>query len=76
MIIDIDIRDDAEVLEPLISRLTASTHLPVLLVGGKSIGSVESIRTLSQTGELREIIIASGATIGRSRRGKHRRRES
>ncbi|KAG6911163.1 hypothetical protein DXG01_003903 [Tephrocybe rancida] len=63
-IIDVDIRDDAKVLEPIICRLTSSEELPVLLVGGNHVGSVETIRSLEKDGGLRKLILASGAVIG------------
>ncbi|KAG6857704.1 hypothetical protein H0H87_004120 [Tephrocybe sp. NHM501043] len=62
-IMDVDIRDDAVVLEPIIHRLTSSPQLPVLLVGGKSVGSVEEIRNLEKSGRLRDLILAAGAVI-------------
>lgn len=72
-IIDVDTRDDAEVLEPLISRITSSPDLPVLLIGGKPVGSIEDIRALDKSGELGKLVTASGAVIGGSRRKKHRK---
>ncbi|KAF5381375.1 hypothetical protein D9615_008333 [Tricholomella constricta] len=71
-IMDVDIRDDAEVLEPIIRRLTSSSELPVLLVGGKPAGSIEEIRLLDRSGELRKMVAASGAVIDGSKKKKHR----
>ncbi|KAJ8507886.1 hypothetical protein ONZ45_g9779 [Pleurotus djamor] len=33
--IDVDVRNDAEVLEPLLKRITGETGLPMLLIGGE-----------------------------------------
>ncbi|KAG5342657.1 hypothetical protein C0989_010625 [Termitomyces sp. Mn162] len=62
-IIDVDIRDDAKVLEPIIRRLTSSLELPVLLIGGKPIGSIEEIRVLERSGELHKMIKSAGAVF-------------
>ncbi|KAG6831772.1 hypothetical protein H0H92_007924 [Tricholoma furcatifolium] len=71
-IMDVDIRDDADVLDPIIRRLTSSSELPVLLVGGKPVGTVEEIRALDLSGELRALISASGAVIdGAKRKLRH-----
>ncbi|KAF8070449.1 hypothetical protein FPV67DRAFT_1561261 [Lyophyllum atratum] len=72
-IIDVDIRDDAAVLEPIIRRLTSSSELPVLLISGKPVGSMEELRLLEKSGELRKLIAASGAVFdGSKKKKKHR----
>lgn len=73
-IIDVDVRDDADVLTPIITRLTPSPGLPVLLIGGKYIGSVDQIRALYKSGELRKLVAESGAVIDGAKRRKHRKR--
>jgi len=73
-IIDVDMRDDADVLTQIIVRLTSSPNLPVLLIGGKHVGSIDHIRALNQGGKLRELIASSGAVINGAKRRKHRRR--
>lgn len=70
-IIDVDIRGDVDVLQPLLSRLTDHRELPILIVGGKLI-PVSEIQTLEKTGELHNIITASGAVIDGAKRKKHR----
>ncbi|KAF8635190.1 hypothetical protein AX17_003966 [Amanita inopinata Kibby_2008] len=72
-IIDVDIRDDVDVLIPLISRLTGNAELPVLIVGGKLLGSLPEIRVLERNGELRNLIAAAGAVIDGAKRKKHTR---
>ncbi|KAG6866232.1 hypothetical protein C0991_007257 [Blastosporella zonata] len=69
-IMDVDLRDDAVVLEPILRRLSSSAELPVLLIGGKYVGSVEEIRSLDKNGGLRELVLASGAVIGGSKKKK------
>ncbi|KAG6869098.1 hypothetical protein C0993_001663 [Termitomyces sp. T159_Od127] len=67
-IIDVDIRDDAKVVEAIICRLTLSLELPVLLIGGRPIGSIEEIRALEESGELHKLVTASGAVIDGSKK--------
>jgi len=71
-IIDVDTREDAEVLAPVLKRLT-STELPVLLIGGKTVGSVEEVLELEKKGELRKLITAAGSQINGAKRKKHRK---
>jgi len=71
-VIDVDIRDDAGVLMPIIARLTSS-NLPVLLIGGKHVGSIDEIRALNKNGDLRRLITASGAIVDGAKRRKHRK---
>ncbi|EDR11929.1 putative expressed protein [Laccaria bicolor S238N-H82] len=72
-IIDIDVRDDAAVLKPILARLTSSTELPILLVNGKPVGSIEDIRELVKSGELQQMIGAAGAVINGAKAKKHRK---
>jgi len=73
IIIDIDIRDDADVLKPILARLTSSTELPILLVNGKPVGSIEDIRELVRSGELQHMIGAAGAVINGAKAKKYRK---
>ncbi|KAK7043214.1 hypothetical protein VNI00_008568 [Paramarasmius palmivorus] len=70
-IIDVDMRDDSEVLTPLLYRLTSSAELPILLIGGKPIGTTEVFREKAASGELQQQIREAGAIIngGGKRRG-------
>jgi hypothetical protein len=54
--------EDAEVLIPLLHRLT-STELPLVLIGGKPIGSFATVRELKESGELAKMITDAGAII-------------
>lgn len=68
-----DLREDAEILTLILKRLTSSPDLPVLLVGGKPIFSVEEVRELEKSGELQKIITAAGSLINGSKRKKNRK---
>jgi len=70
-IMDVDTRDDVDVLSPMLSRLTGAPDLPILLIGGKPVGSLEQIREMLASGELNRLIKASGAVIGGGKRRKH-----
>jgi len=70
-IFDIDQRADADVLTPLLFRLTNSTELPILLIGGTTVGSIETIRQLDADGKLKELAISAGAVPESSK--KHRK---
>lgn len=67
---EVDQREDAEVLIPLLHRLTSSTDLPLMLVGGKPVGSMDVIRELNESGELQKLITNAGAVIDGSKKKK------
>ena len=73
MVIDADLREDKDVLVPTLSRLTEFPELPVLLVGGKVVGSTKEIRSLHTDGKLQEMITAAGVQIDQGTKKKHRR---
>ncbi len=62
---------DADVLAPLLFRLTNSTELPILLIGGKPAGSMDTIRELNSAETLKALIIEAGALPDSSK--KHRK---
>ncbi|KIM69262.1 hypothetical protein SCLCIDRAFT_1208690 [Scleroderma citrinum Foug A] len=81
LVFEVDQRDDASVLTPLLTRLTGVPTLPILLIGGKPIGvgarNLESlmaeIQGLEDSGELKSMILGAGAGINpttKSRKGK------
>lgn len=72
-IIDVDVRDDAAILLPMLKRLLPFPQLPVLLIGGKAVGSIEEVRELDKNGELRQLITASGSTMDGAKRKKHKK---
>jgi len=71
-IFDVDQRDDTEVLTPLLRRLTNTEDLPVLLIGGKPVGTLPEIRKLHHSGALQTMIKEAGGVIdgGKRKKGK------
>lgn len=73
-VFDVDEREDASVLIPLLYRITSSTELPILLVGGKPIGTLSQISSSFESGDLHEMVSAAGAVVGGDlQNGKGRR---
>jgi glutaredoxin-related protein len=72
-IIDVDVRDDAEVLQPILSRLTSQTDFPILIIGGRPVGNVERVREMVKSGELKKLVTEAGAVVNGARRKKHRK---
>ena len=68
----IEATDDADVLIPILYRLTGATELPILLVGGHYVGDMEAVRSLQQSGELKALVSSAGATIDGRRKKKGR----
>ncbi len=71
-IIEVDTREDSEVLIPMLERLTSVHGLPILIVGGEIVGSTQEILTLAESGELKKAITAAGAQVN-SKKKKSRR---
>lgn len=72
MIIDVDTREDRDTLIPMLARLTSIPELPVLLIGGKVVGSAEEIRNLFENEELQKMITAAGSQIDGGKKKKNR----
>jgi len=73
-IIDVDVRDDADVLIPMLARLTSSPELPVLIIGGKPIdSSLDNIHELEKSGELQKMITEAGLMVNGAKKKKHRK---
>jgi len=70
---DVDQRADAEVLTPLLFRLTNSTELPILLIGGRPVGSMDTIRELHTSGTLRTLVTRAGGVLDSSKRARKAR---
>lgn len=64
---------DEEVLRPLLSRLTKSTDIPILLVGGNTLGTMEEMRYLYKKGELARKMNGAGAIVNGGKKKKGRR---
>ncbi|CAK5265391.1 unnamed protein product [Mycena citricolor] len=70
--IDLDTRDDVEILAPMLTRLVGASDMPVVLVSGKPLGPIERVRELKADGGLQQLIKAAGAVIGGGgKRRKH-----
>ncbi|KAG9316753.1 hypothetical protein JVU11DRAFT_2814 [Chiua virens] len=71
LVVEADQREDAQILLPLLNRLTHVPTLPVLLIGGQPVGSGASdtkdlmgeIRRLHENGELARSILEAGAVV-------------
>ncbi|KAI0267008.1 hypothetical protein BC834DRAFT_823062 [Gloeopeniophorella convolvens] len=73
-VFDVDDRADADVLIPLLYRLTNTTELPILLIGGTPIGSMDAIRELDASGQLKALVTRAGAVLDGSKRRRKGRR--
>jgi len=73
-IFDVDQRADADVLIPLLFRLTDASELPILLVGGKPVGSMDTIRELRTNGQLKALVTHAGAVLDDSKKRRKGRR--
>ncbi|EJD47019.1 hypothetical protein AURDEDRAFT_87064 [Auricularia subglabra TFB-10046 SS5] len=72
-IIEVDQRTDSEVTIPLLKRLTGAEQLPVALIGGHAVRSIQEFRDLVKSGALNEMVTASGAKIN-GKKVKHGRK--
>ncbi|KAL0956894.1 hypothetical protein HGRIS_003000 [Hohenbuehelia grisea] len=64
--IDVDSRDDARVLAPLLKRLTHTTKLPILIIGGQVVESegssslLDHLNALGKTSQLVDLLKRAG----------------
>ncbi|KDR75122.1 hypothetical protein GALMADRAFT_249035 [Galerina marginata CBS 339.88] len=63
-IIEVDIRDDGNVIKHLLTRLTHHSTFPNILLRGKSIGGSDSLQELHGNKSLRKLLEEAGATPG------------
>lgn len=61
-------------LIPLLFRLTNASELPILLIGGNPVGSIDEVRELEASGQLKALISATGAEFGGAHKKKKGRR--
>ena len=61
---------DENVLTRLLYRLTSTSELPILLVGGRTIGRPKEIKYLATKGELQKAITEAGAVVDGARKKK------
>ncbi|KAG9043226.1 hypothetical protein FS837_009854 [Tulasnella sp. UAMH 9824] len=73
VVIEVDERRDADVISPLLHRLTSSPTLPILLVGGRPAGNVEQIQAAHEDGSLKRLLADAGAVIGGSEKKKKKK---
>ncbi|KAJ3514615.1 hypothetical protein NMY22_g14673 [Coprinellus aureogranulatus] len=69
-IVDVDMRDDADVLKPVLSRLTGSDELPILLIGGKVFSSMDEIREMAKDERLAQLVSEAGAMVNGAKKKK------
>ncbi|KAH9858493.1 hypothetical protein C2E23DRAFT_717194 [Lenzites betulinus] len=69
-IVDVDQRPDESVLVSLLFRLTSTAELPILLVGGHTVGSAKEVRYLAAKGELQRLITDAGGVVDGARKKK------
>ncbi|KII92558.1 hypothetical protein PLICRDRAFT_103624 [Plicaturopsis crispa FD-325 SS-3] len=74
-IFEVDQRDDAAVLTPLIFRLTEAQDLPVLLIGGKrvAVNDIAALRAMQESGDLQKSIQSAGAILNGGKKKKGRK---
>ncbi|KAF6763148.1 hypothetical protein DFP72DRAFT_525266 [Ephemerocybe angulata] len=72
-IIDVDMRDDSDVLKPLLTRLTSVQELPILLVGGKVLGTMEEIKEMAKDGRLETAVSAAGSVVNGAKKKKSKK---
>jgi len=72
VVIEVEHRPDEDVLRPLLYRLTKADSIPILLVGGKTVGAIEEIRYMFTKGDLARTINAAGAIVdgGKKKKGR------
>lgn len=64
---------DEHVLKALLQRLTGDSELPVLLVGGSRVGTMQEIRYMYTKGDLARKITNAGAIIDGAKKKKGRK---
>lgn len=72
-IVDIDMRDDVEVLKPALDRLTSMPEIPLLLIGGKVVGTMDEIQEMSKDGRLQKLLAEAGAVVNGQKKKKGRK---
>lgn len=72
-IVDIDMRDDVEVLKPTLDRLTSMPEIPLLLIGGKVVGTMDEVKDMSKDGRLQKLLAEAGAVVNGQKKKKGRK---
>ncbi|GJJ06367.1 hypothetical protein Clacol_000558 [Clathrus columnatus] len=63
-IIEVDIRDDGDVLKRLLYRLTNHNTFPNVIIGGKSVGGSDDVRRLHEKGDLKDMFLKINVNVG------------
>ncbi|GJE92677.1 hypothetical protein PsYK624_088320 [Phanerochaete sordida] len=72
-IIPVEYRPDEEVLKPLLQRLTGVEELPILLIGGKIIGTPQEVKYMHSKGDLARAVTQAGAVVDGVKKKKGRK---
>ncbi|KAI0067162.1 thioredoxin-like protein [Artomyces pyxidatus] len=62
-VIEVDLREDAATIKALLTRLTARSTFPNVILNGKSLGGSDNIWDLHQSGQLRKVLEAAGMRV-------------
>ncbi|KAH6914429.1 thioredoxin-like protein, partial [Coprinopsis sp. MPI-PUGE-AT-0042] len=62
-VIEVDTREDGQIIKNLLTRLTAHSTFPNVIIQGRSIGGSDSLQSLHASGELEKLIKSTGATV-------------
>ncbi|KAF9010676.1 thioredoxin-like protein [Cyathus striatus] len=62
-IVEVDLRDDADVIKTILTRLTGVSTFPNIIVHGKSIGGSDDLQLLHYDGSLTTILQKAGAVV-------------
>lgn len=75
IVIDIHERVDADILEPVLHRLTGSSSFPILLVHGVliDVSTADRLEELDKSGTLKKLVSEAGAIVNGGKRKKGRR---
>ncbi|KAF8973030.1 thioredoxin-like protein [Flammula alnicola] len=65
-IVEVDIRDDGNVIKHLLTRLTNHSTFPNILLRGKSIGGSDRLHELHENKSLKKLLEEAGSTAGSS----------
>jgi len=63
-IIEVDLRDDNELIKALLQRLTHRATFPNIIVNSISIGGSDELHALHSSGQLRGILEKAGVSVG------------
>jgi len=62
-IVEIDLREDGDLIKLILGRLTAHLTFPNVILHGKSLGGSDDIKTLHDTGKLKSIFEEGGVRV-------------